>query len=61
MDEGRGLPEEAKSWVQGVFGYAQRLQAMVEDESDARDLLLQVAGTDLADEALSDMAAALVK
>ena len=34
---------------------------MVEDESDARDLLLQVAGTDLADEALSDMAAALAK
>ena len=34
---------------------------MVEDESDARDLLLQVAGTDLADEALSGMAAALVK
>ena len=47
--------------MQGVLGNAQRLQAMVEDESDARDLLLQVAGTVLADEALSDMAAALVK
>ena len=61
MDEWRGLPEEVKSLVQGVFGNAQRLQAMVEDESDARGLLMQVAGTVLADEALSDMAAALVK
>ena len=61
MDEWRGLPEEVKSLVQGVFGNAQRLLAMVEEECVVRDLLLQVAGTDLADEALSDMAAALVK
>ena len=61
MDEWRGLPEDVKSLVQGVFGNAQRLQARIEDESDARVLLLQVAGTGLAEEVLSDMAAALVK
>ena len=60
MDEWRGLPPDVKALVQDVFGNAQRLQAMVEDESDARDLLLQVAGADLAEEALTDMAAALV-
>ena len=47
MDEWRGLPEEVLNLVQGVYGNAQRLQSMIEDESDARDLLLQVARTDL--------------
>ena len=60
MDEWRGLPEDVKSLVQGVFGNAQRLQAMIVGEGDARGLLLQVAGADLAEEALTDMAAALV-
>ena len=61
MDEWRGMPEDVKSLVQGVFGNAQRLQARIEDESDARDLLFPVAGTGLAEEVLADMAAALVK
>ena len=61
MNEWRGLPEEVKSLVQGVFGNAQRLQARIEDESDARVLLSQVAGTGLAEVGLADRAAALVK
>jgi hypothetical protein len=50
MDEWRGLPEVVRSLVHGVFGNAQRLQAMLDDVDDAKDLLGQVAGTVLADD-----------
>jgi hypothetical protein len=42
MDEWRGLPEDVRSLVHGVFGNAQRLQAMIEVVDDAKDLLVQV-------------------
>jgi hypothetical protein len=50
MDEWRGLPEVVRSLVHGVVGNAQRLQAMLDDVDDAKDLLGQVAGTVLADD-----------
>jgi hypothetical protein len=61
MDEWRGLPDDVRSLVHSAFGNAQRLQAMVEDVDDAKDLLVQVAGTVLADDVLTDMAVALLK
>jgi hypothetical protein len=61
LDEWRGLPEVVRSLVHDVFGKAQLRQAMVEDVDEAKDLLVQVAGTVLAEDVWTDTAAALLK